>query len=237
MKPRLHLLAAAALATASAASQGATLQLNNWTYGNGNAVNVVTTPSFHGQAGGFSGTLSGAGPGFDGSIETYCVELTQTFNLGSAYNNYNLVTAGSYFSAAKVDTLGKLLSYANPIVAAANNNVDDNYSTALQLAIWNTVYDNDSTVSSGNFKDTSGFAAQANAFLSGAANFASNLDLWVLESKTGTPRGSIGHQDQLLWRPKLDQSNDVPEPASLALALAAVGALGWSSRRRKSAAR
>ena len=106
MKPRIHLLAAAALITASAASHGATLQLNSWTYGNGNAVNVVDTAptpdtSFSGPAGGFSGTLSDAGAGFNGSIETYCVELTQSFNLGTAYANYNLVDSNAYFGSTK----------------------------------------------------------------------------------------------------------------------------------------
>ena len=232
----LHLGVATVLAGASAASQAATLQLNSWTYGNGNAVNVVTTPSFNGLAGGFSGTLSGVA-GFGPSIETYCVELTQSFNLGTAYTNYFLDTASNYFGDAKADALGRLLSFANPLVAGAAAGSKDDFSTALQVAIWNTVYDNDSTVASGNFKDTSDFATQANAFLSGAAGVVNNLELFVLKSQAGVPVGSNGHQDQLIWRQRPGHSNDVPEPASLALALTAFGALGWSSRRHKAAAR
>lgn len=234
-----HLTSAIALAAAAAASQADTLTLNSWTYGNGNAVNSVSTSpaaSFSGLGGGFTGTLTGIA-GFGLTIETYCVELTQSFSMGTAYANYFLESASSYFGGTKANALGQLLSHANPLVTGASAGSKDDFSTALQIAIWNIVYDSDSTVVSGNFTDTSSHAAQANAFLSGAASAANNLELFVLKSQAGVPQGSSGHQDQLIWRQRPDRSNDVPEPASLALALGAIGALGWSSRRRKSAAR
>jgi hypothetical protein len=227
---------AALLGGAVMASQAATMKLTGWTFGEGHNV-AASAPVYSGQGGSFKGFLDTTT-----AIETYCLELTESFHFGTQYTNYTKMTAGSYFMSLGIDskasTLAKLLSYANPIVQSAAVGDRDELSTALQLAIWNVRYDSDMTLtpsSNAVFSDTSSYAAQANIFLLGAENQSSILySLHVLSS--GKPVATfVGNQDQLIWEPAAGRGSggSVPEPASLALALGALGALRFTSRRRQ----
>jgi hypothetical protein len=232
---------AATLGGMALAAQAATMTLNSWTFGNGNAVDVAA-PNYNGQGGGFSGTLTGAGAPFDtaaGGLRSYCVEVGEFFSFGTSYSSYNVVTSTLYFGATKALDLGKLLTYANPLVSTAPDK--DFASTALQLAIWNTVYDTDSSLSAGAFKNTEvsstgGVNALANSYLAGAASAANNLQLFVLSSGKPLLPNTPGQQDQLIWLQGGARSGgNIPEPTSLALAFGALGALGFAARRRQAA--
>ncbi len=231
----LRSAAAAALTLAAAASHAGTMTLSSWTWGNGNTVNV-SNPAYNGSAGGFSGTLSGFGA-FDGAINTYCVEITEHFSFGVGYSDYSIVNAASYFNATKLATLKGLIGnvFGSNLFASTAAGFRDDQSTALQLAIWNVVYDTDYTLnaSSGSvFNDASAYRNGAPASYIGANDLLSaaaagspgsgNFDLYVLKSV-----GNPGHQDQLIWIP-----HAVPEPTSLALVALALGAVGWAKRRR-----
>jgi hypothetical protein len=219
----------AALAVGAIGVQAATMTLSNWTYGNGNNVQA-SAPVYNGQAGGFSGTLAGS-VGLDGAIQTYCVELSQSFNWNVGISNYNVLTASTYFGVPdnKALKLGRLFSYVKDTNLFANTGagLKDDVSTSLQLAVWNIVYDTDLTLAAGGvFSDTSGFAATATSLLSASQNWNVSLNMYVLKSDTS--------QDQLIWVDNGGANNVgfVPEPASLALVGAALLGLATARRRR-----
>ncbi|HEY8708193.1 MAG TPA: PEP-CTERM sorting domain-containing protein, partial [Burkholderiaceae bacterium] len=138
-------------------------------------------------------------------------------------SDYNVMSGSVYagWGSARADRLGQLMSYVNAnsqLVATKDE------STSLQLAIWNVIYDqaSDNSLTSGGFQAASGsFNAYANTLLSDSLNATNTYDVFVLTK--------AGSQDFMLLREK---GSNVPEPSSVALAFAALGALGVASRRR-----
>ncbi|MBN8511102.1 MAG: PEP-CTERM sorting domain-containing protein [Burkholderiales bacterium] len=227
----LAAVALAASALAPAASQAAVVRLSSWAYGNSwNNQVKVGTPAHTGAAGGFKGSVDfDAGEEAQGWVDvadpdfiTYCIEITESFHgfPSALMAGYEVRSAAAYgWSAARAERIGRLMSH----VAADPTRVDHkDESTALQLALWNLVYDTDADLSllAGDFRETgsSTFETYADALLAASANAANRYEVHVL-SKAGS-------QDFLLLR-------QVPEPATLALCLAALGGVGLSRRRRR----
>jgi len=210
------LVTAGLVSAAAMSAQAATLTLNSWTYGSGQNVSVGS-PTYNGVAGAFTGTLTGAGAQDANPFVTYCVQLTEYFYFGNTYSDYAIQGGASYFGSATVaDRLGRLMTVVGGVTPAGFTSA---LSGSLQLAIWNIIYDTDTSLEGGSFRNNANTAlnAQANAWLSQVATTTSQYSVSVLA------RG--GSQDFLMIQ-------KVPEPATLALVALGLAGAGLARRRR-----
>ena len=228
---------AACFVAAVGGAQAASVTLPGWAFGEGNVITAtVGSTAVNTYAGGFSGTLTGAGAFDNLSFLTYCIELEESFSFSStAMTGYSIVNGASYFSARRdgdasrpdgalvAERLGKLLTFVADNPTMVDTAIE---STAMQLAIWNMVYDGDTDInaaSGGNFstdsRATEKYAGRVNALLAGAAGVGSSRFTVYALSRAGT-------QDFLLAAP-------VSEPATALLAGLALAGVGAARRPRK----
>ncbi|MBC7938777.1 MAG: PEP-CTERM sorting domain-containing protein [Chitinophagaceae bacterium] len=209
-------------------AQAANVTLTGWAFGSG--VDVATN-RYSGPAGGFGGSLSAAGALDTASFIAYCIELEESFHFGTTpMTGYTVRAGADYFQDRRGDAgiaerLGRLFGHLADSGTAVDSAAT---SSALQLAVWNTVYDTDhSLTTAGSFHATAARSSVAdsrvdhlaNRMLAGAQAGAWRFDVFALER--------AGSQDFMVLVPR----GDVPEPGSLALALAAFGALALVRRR------
>lgn len=232
------------IAIAAAASVGAaevvlvnpvTVEINSWTYGQGNAVNVAS-PTYGYQGGGFTGKLSNAGAYNNASFETYCVELGQFFNWNNSnndylYKDYRIVKGDTYALWAGNPTtagrIGQLMTYVDTLGA-----LDDKQSTGVQLALWELIYEknidkfgNGYSLDTGSFQNTPTTPNLfANSLLLGYKNVTSLYNVDVLANGNM----DAGKQDFLIL-------TAVPEPEGYALAFAGLAMVGVFGRKFRSA--
>lgn len=226
-----------ALATTLSSGWAAEVTISGWAFGSGNAVNVsgsgVPGSGYTGAAGGFTGKLTGAGSFDSNSFLAYCIELEEQLSFGaSAVSGYTVLSGTSYFDTRRsinpsrpdgpstATRLGQLVTWAQ----ADPTRVDTaGESTAMQLAIWNIVYDTDWTVAatSGSFRDSSSYQSLATQMLQGASGVTSQYTISALSLS--------GKQDLLL----ATRNGAVPTPGTLALVgLGLAGAVMVLRKRR-----
>jgi len=245
----LHFAAAAALASTAISAQAGPVSIKvgfahgsvNMTVGATNAGGSVTA-----SVGAFNGLSGASAPYNTDAFITYCVELTQNLSIGALHSNYTLMDGAVYFSRTAVgstvvvDRLVNLFSFLGGIKAPTSRTE----SAAIQLAVWESIYEgntafgsvdgNVSGIGAGTFAATNNgttLAAidAANVILTGARNFTGPglFSIQVLSSSA--------NQDLLVLTQLRDVGRVIPEPATLALTMAALLGVGVVTRRRRNA--
>lgn len=166
-------------------------------------------PNTNVSAGGFTTILNG-GPSFT----SYCIDLAETINFGTLYQNYIPVGSGHVFanSDAYAD-LGRLYAVAGPILDAV-------HEAAFQIAVWEITYETDATYGLGSGVATFNGTAAANGF---AAGWLASLG----SAGNGPAVGVLDRQgsQDVIYAP-------VPEPSTVMLMLAGFVGMATVARRR-----
>jgi len=223
-----YLVSIAAGAAALVAATGANAA-TNFTVGSAYSNAPTGTTSLENGWFGWENDYSGSmGPQkisgtFNGSLinaTAFCIELTQDSSSGS----FDVVSLSSY-----LNDLGKSGSYNSMTKLLSTYSGSGSMTTdvALQLAIWDLRYDNDSNVKSGYFEVenmSSGYNTYTNAANAQLANLGtvdSSLQFWVAKSS---------NKQDLLF---VTQTPAVPEPATWAMMIIGFAAIGRSMRARR----
>lgn len=208
---------AATAALTLAVPAGATPLTNTtWLVGSGEGVTVhrgANTQSV--PAGGFQGDFGA------NHIEFWCFDLDHTFSLGTPYDY--IATA---FTGALATRVAQLFE------AGGDRGSDADHSAGFQLALWNVLYDSDTTLSSGSFTATgpANAIADANTYLANMGSHSgATITLSLLNSTDRPPhQGFITPNSVPL---------QVPEPPAMPLVLTALVALALVEMRRRMRAR
>jgi hypothetical protein len=167
----------------------------------------------------FDITVPGGGvPGFTDPFDAFCIDLNNSIGTGTTYGVY-FKSTDDYLTPKGAGAAWLYNNYAGVVAG------DNEKSSGLQLAIWESIYDNAIDLDSGDFKTVSVDAnakAYANAYLtawSGQTAKATWLDNYTLE----------GGKVQSLIGPAR-----IPEPATVGLlALGGLALAGYARRRTR----
>ena len=158
-----------------------------------------------------------------GPIEAYCVDLDHSISSGMSWN-VNVLELGSHPEGAVNVALAKNVLASNYFSVSTNNQ-----GAALQLAVWDALYDGGDGLTTGGFQARNMSAGLISAYNTVFAtqnspiNPVSNYTFNYYEATSHGPNNNK-YQDLVSLEP-------VPEPATMAIF--GLGALAAMRKRKK----
>jgi PEP-CTERM motif len=231
---RIVLAAAAAFSiVAPSVSQATTVNITNYSFAMGSRDGTLHTTGgpFNNAAASFGQftltgtTVPGSAPV---SLATYCVDLNHALIIPGLFD---VASVTSVFSAATSLNITKLLANVTP--------TDADTSAAVQLALWELTFDNNSTKdvnaggTQGQFYVTTGTSSIARSL---ANTYLSNLSGWsvptggtayLLVNSSSTQNQNAANQIQVFYA-----VTAVPEAATWGMMIVGFGVVGAATRRR-----
>ena len=225
----LVLAAAAAftLALPSVGMAATQVSLTGYSFANGSQDGVLhlATSPYDGATASF-GQFKLTGTSMPGNtpltLYSYCVDLFHGFGVPAIFD---VVPLSTLFTGTKAANINKLLANTTPATA--------DQSAAVQLAMWEIVFETNATLNvasggaQGAFYATAGSSSTARTLANG---YLSQLASWTAPTN-GTAKllVSEGNQTQVFFQ----LAPEVPEPATWGMMIVGVGAIGSVMRRRK----